>query len=114
MASPPFAVDKEMVGNDSEGAVGDGLLRRYCCWATAAERRAAWAVWPSFVFGVLEKNFVNRVALEKDALLVVGFSGCWTATEPVGDVANGLPSPRRGIVSMIDGTRFCELRRRPF
>jgi hypothetical protein len=58
LASPAFAVDKDIVGNDSDGALicGEGLLRRYCCWAAAAARSAACAVCPSLVFGELEKN----------------------------------------------------------
>lgn len=77
-ASPAFAVDSDIVGNDSDGALmlGDGLLRRYCCCAAAAASRAACAVWPSLVLGELEKNLVNRVAFEKELLLEAGFSGC--------------------------------------
>jgi len=33
LASPAFAVDKDMVGKDREGGLidGDGLLSRCCC-----------------------------------------------------------------------------------
>jgi hypothetical protein len=63
--SPAFAVERDIEGNDNVGALGDGLLRRYCCCATSS---AACAVRGSLLFGELEKNDVSRVALEKDVL----------------------------------------------
>jgi len=58
LASPAFAVDREMVGKDRDGALigGDGLFRRCCCCAATAERRAACADCCSLLFGEEEKN----------------------------------------------------------
>ncbi len=57
LASPAFAVDRDIVGSESEGAlmIGDGLLSRCCCWAATACRIAACAVCCSLLFGD-EKN----------------------------------------------------------
>jgi hypothetical protein len=101
--SPAFAVESEMEGSDKDGALidDDGLLRRYCCCAAAAARRAACAVCCSLPLGELEKNFVNRVALEKDARRFPVFSIVGVFTPPAVLLANGLAKTPRGIVYTI-------------
>ena len=62
-----LAVDREIVGKDSEGELipGEGEFNKLCCWAAAAARRADVAVWTSaFDFGEVEKNCTNLFALE--------------------------------------------------
>jgi hypothetical protein len=92
LVSPAWAVDNEMVGNDSEGALmlGDGLFRRYCCWAAAAANRAACADCCSLDLGEVEKNWVSLAALENEVLRVPDFSdgGCGETAE-LGADANG-------------------------
>ena len=39
-----LAVDREIVGKDSEGELIPGEFRKVCCWAAAAARRADVAV----------------------------------------------------------------------
>lgn len=90
--SPALAVDREMVGSDRDGRLidGEGLSRRYCCWAWAALSRAACAVCCSLLLGCPEKNCVKRVALVKEFLLGVGFSAAaGTVTVDVAVLAKG-------------------------
>ena len=64
-----LAVDKDMVGNDSDGELicGEGELTKPCCWVAA--RRAAVAVCISlFDFGEVEKKLPNLFTLGEDAL----------------------------------------------
>ena len=59
-----LAVDREIVGKDSEGELIPGD-KKACCWAAAAARSADVAVWTSvFDFGEVEKNWTNLFALE--------------------------------------------------
>lgn len=90
LASPAFAVEREIVGRDNEGAliIGDGLFRRYCCCAATAERRAACADCCSFVFGEEEKNCDNLFGLDAEGLLALSADGVATAGVVV-EVANG-------------------------
>jgi len=89
LASPPFAVERDIVGRESEGALimGDGLFRRYCCCAETAERRAACADCCSLDFGDEEKNWVNLLGLEEEALRVLSADG--VATVVFVGAANG-------------------------
>lgn len=59
MASPALAVEREMVGNDNDGALMLGLI---------CDRRAAWADCCSFCLGEEMKNWVNRLPLEVEGL----------------------------------------------
>lgn len=64
-----LAVDKDMVGKDSDGELicGEGELTKACCCAAA--RRAAVAVCVSlFDFGDAEKKLGNFLTLGEDAL----------------------------------------------
>lgn len=64
-----LAVDREIVGKDSEGKLipGEGEAKKVCCWAAAAARRADVAVWTSALdFGEVEKNWTNLFAREVD------------------------------------------------
>ena len=64
-----LAVDKEMVGNESDGELicWDGELTKACCCVAA--RRAAVAVCVSlFDFGEAEKKLGNFLILGEDAL----------------------------------------------
>ena len=79
LASPAFAVDKEIVGNDNEGA-----LRLIC------DRSAACAVCCSLVFGEEEKNWVNRFPLDVDGLRAVGCSPAGMVVVVEVGLTNGL------------------------
>jgi hypothetical protein len=90
-ASPAFAVDRDMVGNEREGALiwGDGLLRRYCCCAATAANNVSCAVSCSLLLGEEEKNWVNRFPLEVDGLRGETLSVDGVATALVVELANG-------------------------
>jgi len=79
LASPAFAVDNEIVGNDSDGA-----LRLIC------DRSAACAVCCSLVFGDEEKNWVNLFPLEVEGLRAVGCSPAGMAVDVEVEPTNGL------------------------
>ena len=69
MALSALAVDKDMVGNESEGELicWDGELTKACCCVAA--RRAAVAVCASFFgFGEAEKKLGNFFVFGVDAL----------------------------------------------
>ncbi len=89
-ASPPLAVDSDIVGNDKDGALiwGDGLLRRCCCCAATADSSAAWADSCSLLFGEEEKNWVNLLALDVDDLREEDLS-VGGITVALGELANG-------------------------
>jgi hypothetical protein len=91
LASPAFAVEREIVGNDREGALicGDGLFSKYCCCAVTADRRAACADCCSLVFGDEEKNWVNLFPLDVEGLRDVGLSEEGRETTVLGELANG-------------------------
>ncbi len=69
LALSALAVDKDMVGNDSDGELicWEGELTKACCWVAA--RRAAVAVCVSlFDFGEVEKKLGNFFTRGEDAL----------------------------------------------
>lgn len=87
--SPPFAVEREIVGRDRDAGLGDGLSKSRCCCAATAERRAAWADCCSLFFGEDVKKLVNLLPFEVDALRGVGVSDCGVITAGVIELANG-------------------------
>ena len=91
LASPAFAVDNDIVGNDKEGALicGDGLLRRCCCCAATADSNAACADCCSLLFGDEVKNWVNLLVFEVDGLRLAGLSDGGITTAVLGELANG-------------------------
>lgn len=89
LVSPAFAVESDIVGKDSDGALicGEGLLRRYCCCAT---RSAACAVSCSLLLGEPEKKDVSLVAFEKDVLRLPCLSTAGAVVVEVGVLVNGI------------------------
>lgn len=102
-----LAVDNEMVGNDKDGELicWDGWLGETCCWAAAAARRAAVAVWVSlFDFGIAEKNWVNRFGLVADNLRGMSpFS--FMAGKAVGEGGELLANGFIGLRGIVDEAR---------
>jgi hypothetical protein len=79
LASPPFAVEREIDGSESVAPLiptggGEGLFRRYCCWATTDDRRAACADCCSLLFGEEVKKLDNLFALDVEDLRLAGLS----------------------------------------
>ena len=92
-----LAVDKDMVGNESDGELicWEGELTKACCCVAA--RRAAVAVCVSlFDFGELEKKFGNFLTLGEDALLVSSYFSLYMIVVEEGELL------AKGFVSLRD------------